>query len=260
MTVFNWQEQYKSKLVTAEEAAKVVKSGDWVEYCFGIHMPVDFEAALAKRVNELEDVNIRCDIGSYPHLTLEADDTNQHFTWNSWHVAAHDKKYIGKSLYYIPMKFHENPKMTRENPYPDDVWVGQVTPMDKHGYFSFGTSAATSYSGIETAKTIIVEVNKNVPRALGGNQECIHVSQVDMIIEGSNTGMMILPAAAPGEIDKKIAANCLSKMRSGCTIQLGIGGVPNAVGTMVCESDLKDIGVHTEMYVDAYLGWSKSAK
>lgn len=260
MAVFNWEEQYKSKLVTADQAAKVVKSGDWVEYCFGIHMPVDFEAALARRVDELWDVNIRCDIGSYPHLTLEADPTGEHFTWNSWHVAAHDKKYIGKTLFYIPMKFHENPKMTRESQNPDNVWVGQVTPMDKHGYFSFGTSAATSYSGIETAQTIIVEVNKNVPRALGGNQECIHVSQVDMIIEGSNTGMMILPAAAPGEIDKKIAANCLAKMRSGCTIQLGIGGVPNAVGTMVCESDLKDIGVHTEMYVDAYLEMVKVGK
>ena len=252
--------EYKSKLVTADEAAKVVKSGDWVEYCFGIHQPIDFDEALSRRVNELWDVNIRCDIGAYRHFTLEVDDTNEHFTWNSWHVAAHDKKYIGKSLFYIPMKFHENPKMTRESSSPDNVWVAQVTPMDRHGYFSFGTSAATSYGGIETAQTVIVEVNKNVPRALGGNQECIHISQVNMVIEGTNQPMMTLGAAAPNEIDKKIATHCIERMPNGCTIQLGIGGVPNAVGTMVCESDLKDLGVHTEMYVDAYLEMVKVGK
>jgi len=255
-----WKELYKSKLVTADEAAKVVKSGDWVEYCFGINMPIDFDEALAKRVNELWDVNIRCDIGSYQHFTAEADPTGEHFTWNSWHVAAQDKKFINKTLYYIPMKFHENPKMTRENAYPDNVFVTQVSPMDKHGYFSFGTGAATAYSGIETAQTIIVEINENVPRSLGGNQECLHVSQVNMIIEGSGKPMMLLPAAPPSEVDKKIATHCIERMRSGCCIQLGIGGVPNAVGTMVCESDLKDLGVHTEMYVDAYLEMVKVGK
>lgn len=252
--------QYTSKLVTAAEAAKVVKSGDWVEYCFGIHMPIEFENALAARVDELWDVNIRCDIGAYPHTTLEVDPTGDHFTWNSWHVAANDKKWIGKTLFYIPMKFHENPKMTRESSSPDNVWVGQVSPMDKHGYFSFGSSAATSYGGIETAQTIILEVNKNIPRVLGGGQECIHISQVDMVIEGPNHPLLILGAAAPTEVDKKIARHCIDLMRDGCCIQLGIGGVPNAVGTMVCESDLKDIGVHTEMYVDAYLEMVKVGK
>jgi acyl-CoA hydrolase len=150
--------------------------------------------------------------------------------------------------------------MTRESQTPDNVWVAQVTPMDKHGYFSFGTSAATSYAGIETAQSVIVEINENVPRALGGGQECLHVSQDDMIIEGGNRPMMLLPAAAPSEVDKLIARNCIDRMRSGCTIQLGIGGVPNAVGTMVCESDLKDLGVHTEMYVDAYLEMVKVGK
>lgn len=252
--------EYKSKLVTADEAAKVVKSGDWVEYCFGINTPNDFDEALSRRVNELWDVNIRCDIGSYRHYTLEVDETGEHFTWNSWHVAAVDKKYIGKTLFYIPMKFHENPKMTRESSDPDNVWVGQVSPMDRHGYFSFGSSAATSYAGIETAQTIILEVNKNIPRVLGGNQECIHISQVDMVIEGSNQPLLILGAAAPSEVDKKIAAHCIERMSSGCCIQLGIGGVPNAVGNMVCESDLKDLGVHTEMYVDAYLEMVKVGK
>ncbi len=258
--MFKWNEIYKSKLVTADEAAKVVVSGDYVEYGFGINCAYDFDEALSKRVNDLWDVNIKCDIGAYPHFTAEADPTGEHFTWNSWHVSGHDKKYIHKTLYYIPMKFHELPPMTMYDSTPDDVAVVMCTPMDKHGYFNFGGSSTNVMAMRETAKTFIVEVNENMPRCLGGNGETIHVTEVDMIIEGKNHPMPILAAAAPSEIDSKIATHCLSMMKDGCCIQLGIGGVPNAVGTMVAQSDLKDLGVHTEMYVDAYLEMAKAGK
>ncbi len=258
--MFKWQDIYNSKVVTAAEAAKVVKSGDYVEYAFGINSAWDFDEALSKRIDELWDVNIKCDIGAYPHFTAEADPTGEHFTWNSWHVSAHDKKYIHKTLYYIPMKFHELPPMTMNDSTPDDVAVVMCTPMDKHGYFNFGASTTNVMAMRETAKTFIVEVNANMPRCLGGGSECIHVTEVDMIIEGGNHPLTILGAAAPSEIDIKIAQNCIDRMRDGCCIQLGIGGVPNAVGTMVAQSDLKDLGVHTEMYVDAYLEMVKAGK
>jgi butyryl-CoA:acetate CoA-transferase len=255
-----WKAIYKSKLVSADEAAKVVKSGDYVEYGFGINSAYDFDEALSKRIDELWDVNIKCDIGAYPHFTAEADPSGEHFSWNSWHVAAHDKKYIGKTLYYIPMKFHELPPMTMNDCTPDNVGVIMCTPMDQHGYFNFGGSTTNVMAIRETAKTFILEVNEKMPRCLGGNSECIHVSEVDMIIEGQNHPLTILGAAPPSEIDSKIATHCLSKMTDGCCIQLGIGGVPNAVGTMVAKSDLKDLGVHTEMYVDAYLEMVKEGK
>lgn len=184
--MFKWQDIYNSKVVTAAEAAKVVKSGDYVEYAFGINCAWDFDEALSKRIDELWDVNIKCDIGAYPHFTAEADPTGEHFTWNSWHVSAHDKKYIHKTLYYIPMKFHELPPMTMNDSTPDDVAVVMCTPMDKHGYFNFGASTTNVMAMRETAKTFIVEVNANMPRCLGGGSECIHVTEVDMIIEGGN--------------------------------------------------------------------------
>lgn len=260
MTTFNWAEQYKKKLITADEAAKLVRSGDWVEYGFGINCARDFDEALAKRKDELWDVNIRCDIGSYQHFTAEADPSGEHFTWNSWHVAAHDKKFIGKNLYYIPMKFHENPMMTRKDCTPTNVAVIQCTPMDQHGYFNFGGSSVNCIAMIETARVSILEVNKNMPRCLGGNQECVHISQIDYIIESKNEPIMTLPAAPPSEIDVKIAEHIIGRLYNGNCIQLGIGGIPNAVGTMVAESDLKDLGVHTEMYVDAYLLMAKAGK
>ncbi|MGI6712406.1 MAG: acetyl-CoA hydrolase/transferase C-terminal domain-containing protein [Bacillota bacterium] len=254
------KEEYQKKLVTADEAAKLVKSGDWIEYAFGINCPIDFDEALSRRKDELKDVNIKCDIGAYRHYTLEVDPTGEHFTWNSWHVAAYDKQFIGKTLYYLPMKFHENPMMTRKDCIPNNIALAMTTPMDEHGYFNFGTGTASTWASFDAADTIIVEVNENMPRGLGGGQECIHVSQVDYIIEGNNHPLTVLPASEPSETDKQIASYIIERLYNGNCIQLGIGGIPNAVGTMIAESDLKDLGVHTEMYVDAYYKLAQAGK
>ena len=256
----SFAEMYKSKLISAADAAKLVKSGDWVEYGFGINCARDFDEALAKRKDELEDVKIRCDIGAYQHFTAEADPDGGVFTWNSWHVAGHDKKHIGKNLYYIPMKFHENPMMTRKDCVPDDVAVIQVTPMDKHGYFNFGGSSVNCWAMMEKARVIILEVNTNIPRCLGGNQECVHISQVDNIIESKNDPIATIGANPPSPVEAKIAEYIIERLYDGNCLQLGIGGTPNAVGSMVAASDLKDLGVHTEMYVDAYLMMYKAGK
>lgn len=255
-----WKEEYQKKLVTADQAAQLVQSGDWIEYGFGITSGRDFDEALAKRVNELKDVKIRCDIGAYQHFTAEANPEGDVFTWNSWHVSAHDKKFVGQNLYYIPMKFHENPKMTREDCVPNDIAVITCAPMDKHGYFNFGASAVNGWAMMETAKIRIIEVNQNMPRCLGGSQESVHVTQVDYIVESKNEPLTTLAPAKASPVDLEIAKLVMAKLRDGSCIQLGIGGLPNAVGTMVAESDLKDIGVHTEMYVDAYLEMFKAGK
>jgi Acetyl-CoA hydrolase len=256
---FDFVGEYKSKLITADEAAKLVKSGDWIEYGFGINCARDFDEALAKRT-DLEDVKIRCDIGAYQHFTAEADPDQEHFTWMSWHVSGHDKKFIGKNLYYIPMKFHENPMMTRKDCVPDNVAVIQVTSMDKHGYFNFGGSAVNGWAAMEKAQIRILEVNQNMPRCLGGNQECVHISQVDYVIESKNGPIATIGANPPSVVEAKIAEYIIERLYNGNCLQLGIGGTPNAVGSMVAASDLKDLGVHTEMYVDAYLLMAKAGK
>jgi len=129
----------------------------------------------------------------------------------------------------------------------------QVAPMDNHGYFNFGPQASHLMAMLEQTKTIIVEVNENMPRVLGGYEEAIHISQVDYIVEGPNPPCAILPSAPPSEVDRKVAELIVEEIPDGACLQLGIGGMPNAVGTMIAESDLKDLGVHTEMYVDAFV-------
>jgi len=256
-----FMDQYKSKLITAEEAAKLVKSGHWVEYGATINCPCDFDEALSKRKDELTDVKIRSAIGPYRHFTIDADPSAEHFVWSSWHHAGQDRKYIGtKSLYFCPMNLSELPRMTRQDAIPTDIFVIQTTPMDKHGYFNFGASAIHAMSVIETAKTVIFEINDKMPRGLGGNQECAHISQVDYVFESKSKAIAALPTGEPGEEEKKIAEFIVGRMYDGNCIQLGIGGVPNAVGKMVAQSDLKDLGVHTEMYVDAYVDMCKAGK
>ncbi len=257
----DFKTKYMEKLVSPELAAKKVKSGDWVEYAFGICAANEFDKALAARKDELSDVKIRCDIGAWPHYTSDADPDGSHFYWNSWHVGGLDRKYYAKGLLsYIPMKFHEKPFMVRNNCVPDNVFVAQVAPMDKHGYFSWGAGAPASMASAETAETVILEINTNMPRVLGGGQEHIHISQVDYIIEGSNPELPMIPESTPSDDEKKIAEYIMKGLYDGCCLQLGIGGIPNAVGKMIAQSDLHDLGVHTEMYVDAYLEMTKAGK
>ncbi len=248
-----FMDHYRKKKMSADDAAKIVKSGDWVEYSATINCPHDFDQALSKRKDELWDVNIRCDIGMYRHYTAEADPSGEHFTWNSWHVAAFDKPHIGKTLYYIPQNLSENPMMTRNNSTPTNIAVIMVTPMDKHGYFNFGASAVSNWAMMETAQTVILEVNENMPRCLGGNQECVHITQVDYVIESQNVPLLALTVLEPNDIDKKIAGHIIDRLYDGNCLQLGIGGIPNAVGKMVVQSDLKDLGVHSEMYAEAFM-------
>ena len=98
---------------------------------------------------------------------------------------------------------------------------------------------------------MIVEVDKNLPIALGGRDECIHISEVDFIVEGGGKKIIELPWRASDEVDQKAAAYIVDEIADGSVIQLGIGGMPNAVGNLIAESDAKDLGMHTEMLVDA---------
>ncbi|WP_373718510.1 acetyl-CoA hydrolase/transferase family protein, partial [Jeotgalibaca porci] len=133
-----------------------------------------------------------------------------------------------------------------------DVAILAVTPMDDFGYFNFRTSVATSRAIVEKAKIVILEVNPNLPRVMGGNNETVHISEIDYIVE-ANWAVPEIPNALPSKEDEQIASLIIPEIRNGSCIQLGIGGMPNAVGSLIAKSDLKDLGVHTEMFVDAFV-------
>ena len=258
----DFSQEYQSKLKTADEAVKVVQSGDWVDYGWCTGTPDALDRALAKRTDELRDVKVRGGILLKPLAIFEREDAGEHFCWNSWHMGGLERKLIARGCaYYSPIRYSELPRYYRENIQPDDVAMFVVAPMDKHGYFNFGPNASHLMAICETAKHIIVEVNENMPRCLGGMEEGIHISQVDAIVEGENPAIGELGGGGPAtDIDKAVAKLIVDEIPNGACLQLGIGGMPNAVGSLIAESDLKDLGVHTEMYVDAFVDIARAGK
>ncbi len=252
---------YKEKLTTAKEAAQVVKSGDWIDYGWTTTTPVAFDREMAKRVPELHDLKFRGGILMWEPEIFKVDNPADHLSWNSWHMRGIERKAASLGFsFYAPIRYSELPRYYRDMPEPVDVAVMQVAPMDKHGYFNFGPSASHLAAACERSKVIIVEVNQNMPRCLGGYENGIHISQVDMILEGDNPPIAEMGAAAATDIDKTVAKMIVEQIPNGACLQLGIGGMPNAVGSLIAESDLKDLGVHTEMYVDAFVDIAKAGK
>ena len=252
---------YRSKLTTADEAVKVIKSGDWVDYGFCATHPRVLDEAVARRAPELEDVKVRGGIALWKPAIFDIEDPVHHIIYNAHHTGGFERKHIDTgACFYEPMRYSELPRYYYDHINPPDVAMFQVAPMDRHGYFNFGVSASHLKAICDTAKTVIVEVNQNMPRCLGGFGESVHITDVDMIVEGRNDPMGQLISAEPTEIDKAVAKQVVERIPSGACLQLGIGGMPNAVGKLLCESDLKDMSVHTEMYVEAFVDLSLCGK
>ena len=252
---------YQSKLTTAEEAVKVIKSGDWVDYGFCNTHPHVLDEALARRAPELEDVKVCGGIALWKPAIFDIEEPAKHIIYNSHHTGGFERKHIDTgACFYEPMRYSELPRYYYDHINPPDVALIQVGPMDKHGYFNFGVSASHMKAICDTAKILIVEVNQNMPRCLGGFGESVHITDVDMIVEGRNDPMGQMLSAPPTEIDKAVAKQVVERIPNGACLQLGIGGMPNAVGMLLCESDLKDMSVHTEMYVEAFVDLSLCGK
>lgn len=253
-------EEYLKKCVTADKAVKVVRSGDWVEMGWAASMPSLLDEALARRKEELHDVNVRGAVILAPIAVVDSDPTLDHFTWNSWHLGGRERKLVQNGqAFYIPIKYSEVPRYIRENCQTDVVAI-QVAPMDEHGYFSFGVTISHYAAAIEMARNVIVEVNEDMPKVHGGYDHMVHISKVDYVVEGGHRGLPQLPAAPVTELDKQIAAYVLPEITDGSCIQLGIGGMPNALGQMIAASNLKDLGIHTEMLVDGFVDMVEAGK
>ena len=258
----DYQAMYQQKLTTPEEAVKVVKSGDWVDYGWCTNHPVALDRALAERKDELTDVKVRGGVTMWMPEICKAEDAGEHFTWNSWHCSGVDRKIIDKGMgYFAPIRYSELPRYYREHVDPVDVVMLQTTPMDAHGNFNFGTSASHLADMMARAKCIIVEVNQNLPWVYGLTGSEINIKDVTMVVEGENPPVAQLGAGgAPTEVDKAVAELVVREIPDGACLQLGIGGMPNTIGTMIAQSDLKDLSVHTEMYVDAFVDIAKAGK
>jgi len=253
--------EYTRKCVDAATAVKQIKSGDWVDYGNFLCSPVILDDALAHRAGELEAVTVR-GVG-YPGLpkVAMADPSGRSFNYNSFHFSGGERYLHDRGgCSYIPVLYHEGNRIYDDGDLVTDVFMAQVAPMDDSGFFNFGIANSCQYSQVRKAKTVILEVNEKMPFCYGGYGEAVHISEVDYVVQGANPDLVSLPDTDTSDVDRAIARHVVGEIEDGSCLQLGIGSLPNAIGKMIAESDLKDLGVHTEMLVDAYVDMYRAGR
>ena len=256
----SFYDEYRSKLRSPEEAVKIVKDGDWVDYSSNLGFPVLLDAALAKRRDELHGVKIRGNLMFDTLQAVECDPSREHFHYNSWHLSAYERKLCDRGLCSFSPMIFRNLGWYYKQFLTVNVAMMCVTPMDRHGFFNFSCGTGIARDTLDAADYVILEINEHLPRIYGGFDECIHISEVDCVVEGEHAPLRQIPLLPPTPEDKAIAELLIPHIKSGATLQLGIGAMPNTVGAMLCESDIKDLGMHTELCGDAYMRLYEAGK
>ncbi|MCG8485046.1 MAG: 4-hydroxybutyrate CoA-transferase [Clostridia bacterium] len=244
----NWNDLYKSKLTTAKEAVKHIKSGDRVVFGHAVGEPKELVDAMVENHKQYENVEIVHMVamgkGEYTKPEMAP-----HFRHNAIFVGGCTREAVADGRGdYTPVFFHEVPKLFKGGLLPVDVALVQVSTPDKHGYCSLGVSVDYTKAAVETAKMVIAEVNDQMPKTYG--ETFVHVSELDYLVETSNP-IIELPPPRIGDVEKAIGENCASLIEDGSTLQLGIGAIPDAV--LLFLKDKKDLGIHSEMFSDGVL-------
>ncbi len=239
-----------ARRISAAEAAALVRSGDWVEYGGALGQPDVFDAALAERVEELRDVKLRGCLTLRPRAVVEVDPGRDHFHWFSWHFTAYDRAMGDRGLAsYIPCNLGEIPDYYRRVIEQPEIAVIKTCPRDERGFFNFSLAALWHGAIVERAKLVIVEESAGLPY-VEGLENAVHESDVDYIIEGDHGPAPEVPNPLPTDVDRVIARLIAGEIEDGSCLQIGIGAMPNAVCSLLLESGVRNLGVHTEMLTD----------
>ncbi len=240
-------------VISPADAARLVSSGDWVDYGATLCQPDLFDAALAERVSELTDVKFRATLSLRPRAVVEADPERRAFHFYSWHFSGYDRKKADAGLMnYIPCNLGEIGDYYRRFIDPVDVVVLKTCPVDENGFFNLSAANLYHRAMVERAKTVIVETCPALPYVHGVDNG-IHVSEVDFVIEGNDLPAPVLPNPPPSDVDRAVAHLIAGEIDDGSCLQVGIGGMPNAVTSLLMDSGVSNLGVHTEMLTDGII-------
>jgi len=243
----SWFEGYKAKLTTAEKAVEIIQSGHRIYYGGNAATPFPLIAALTAR-KDLRNVQLShvLLIGKDPIGNPEMEGRFRH---NSLFVGPADRPAINEGRAdYVPVFLFQIPRLFRDGLIPLDAAIVQVSPPDEHGFCSFGVETLATKGACDCAKIVIAQVNEHMPRVLGDS--FIHVSQVTHFIEHS-VPLPELPRREVTDVERQIARHIAPLIPDGATLQLGIGGVPDAVLKEI--EGKKDLGIHTEMVSDGVM-------
>lgn len=235
------------KFVSAADAVKLIKSGDSVFIQGSTSIPEVLVKAMTERAPELRDVKVYSAfaIGRFdaPYAKAELRDSFEPLTF---FVANNLRNAIKEGVAQtIPAFLGEIPFLFRSRQVPLDVTLLNVSEPDEEGYCSYGVSADLAYSAAECSKTIIAQVNKYMPRTYGDS--VIHVSKIDAMVRGDEP-LVEVPTVVPNDVERAIGNYIASEIPDGATLQIGVGGIPNAV--LDALHGHKHLGLHTEAMTD----------
>ena len=240
----------QAKRITADEAAALVEPGMWLDYGAVLGQPDAFDTALGQRIGPLTNLKIRSCIAPRARAVLEADPDGKHVFWASTHFGGYDrKKHDAGCAHYLPVNLGEIPDYYRRFIDPVDIAIIKTAPIDPHGYFNFGPACLWMRALVERAKVVIVEECAAMPYVMG-DQTGVHRSDVDYIIPGDGQPMPELPKSPITAVDRAVARLIAAEIEDGACLQIGIGGMPNAVCSLLAHSSIQDLGIHTEMMTD----------
>ncbi|MFW6137161.1 MAG: acetyl-CoA hydrolase/transferase family protein [Candidatus Aminicenantaceae bacterium] len=244
----SWVDDYKKKLVAAEDAVAEIKSHQRVYISGNAATPYVLAEALAARKEELRSVEL-------VHVLLLGDDPfskpgmEGHFRHNSLFVGPADRQAINEGRAdYVPIFLYQIPGLFYSKQMPIDVAMLHLSPPDEHGFMSYGVEILCSKAAAESADVVIAQVNEKMPRVLGDS--FIHISRLDKIVEVSEP-LPELKKKPFSEVEKKIGGTIAGLIEDGATLQLGIGGIPDAVLSAL--KNRRDLGSHTEMVSDGIM-------
>jgi acyl-CoA hydrolase len=233
------------KHTTAEEAVSIIRSGQRVFIHSVAAAPQRLILAMTSRSAELRDVEV-------VHLHTEgvapyaAPEMIGSFRVNALFVGANVREAVNKGdASYVPVFLSETPNLFRRGILPLDVALIQVSPPDPHGFCSLGVSVDCSRAAVQTARRVIAQVNRHMPRTHGDSM--IHVNEIDDFIEVEEP-LPEIPRPVLGDVERAVGRYCAELIEDGATLQMGIGAIPDAVLTFL--QNHRDLGIHTEMFSD----------
>ncbi|MEW6193689.1 MAG: acetyl-CoA hydrolase/transferase C-terminal domain-containing protein [Bacteroidota bacterium] len=246
-----WVKKYNSKLVSADEAVKIIKSGDKLIVQPGCAAPLELIKAMVKRKDELSDVEIYhiLVVGDLPYMKPGME---KHFKHKAFFIGSNSRNAVNEGrAEFIPIFLSEVTMLFKRGVLQADVALIHVSPPDEHGFCSYGIDVGNIKTPTEKAKCVIAQVNKQMPRGLGNS--FIHINKIDFIVEADEP-LMELPQIDPNasseeiEVYDKIGKHISELIEDGSTLQMGIGAIPDAVLKYLHNKN--DLGVHTEMFSD----------
>ena len=251
--MYKRQSAAPARRISAADAAAMVRSDTWIDYSAVLAQPDVFDTALAARRDELTGVKIRNCLSTRPRAVLECDPEGAHFHWVSLHYSGYDRRKSDLHLVnYLPVNLGEIPDYYRRFIEPVDIAIIKTGPMDAGGWFNFSLANLWHREVIERARCVIVEETPGWPHALG-DENGMHISEVDYIIPGNDLPPAELPSAPPTDVDRAVARHIMPEITDGACLQIGIGGMPNVVCSLLRDSPVRDIGIHTEMLTDGII-------